>query len=92
MRGMYDLIILSCIIKAKEDITQYRLINLIKEKVENSITINDSTIYDAVRRLKKQNYIANDVKELIITDDGIAYYNAKVEEWKNVCSVMNRFV
>lgn len=91
MRGMYDLIILSCIINTKENITQYRLISIIKEKAESSISINNSTIYDAVRRLKKQNYIDKDSKELIITEDGLVYYNCKIAEWHSICSLMSQF-
>lgn len=92
MRGMYDIIILSCIINSKENITQYRLINIIKEKVENNVAINDSTIYDAVRRLKGQNYIVQGSKELKVTEEGLDYYNYKVKEWKQVNTLMNQFV
>lgn len=91
MRGLYDIIILSCIANSKEDITQYRLVNMIKDEVGTVVHINDSTIYDAVRRLKRLQYIKNDSKELIITEEGIEYYTNRVEEWKYVSDLMSRF-
>lgn len=92
LRGMYDIMILSCIINSHEELTQYRLVNTIKGKSDSFISINDSTIYDAVRRLKGQNLIDKDAKELKVTEEGLEYYNHKVTEWREVCSLMKQFV
>lgn len=91
MRGLYDIIILSCVVNSNEDITQYRLVNMIKNEVGSAVHINESTIYDAVRRLKRQQYIKSDSKELTITEEGLKYFTSKVEEWKCVSVLMNKF-
>lgn len=93
LRGVYDIMILSCVKKYNGELNKYRLKKCIDDIVGNNYRINDSTIYDAVRRLNVNGYInQNSDNFLIISDDGKEHLKELVEEWETLTQVIKSFI
>lgn len=57
MRGVYDLIIIATIIDNKGTYNKYKIYTSLKDKNKESIAVHESTVYDAIRRLKSKDYL-----------------------------------
>lgn len=93
LRGLYDLIILSIIKKNDGLLSQYAVYKQINSSYEDyNIKINESTIYDAIRRLRNNQYLIIKDKKMVITSSGEEYYSDKVDEWEKVKEFVAMFI
>lgn len=96
LRGHLDAIILKLIIE--KDRYGYEISTEISKRTDNSFCIKEATLYSVVQRLEKkdliQSYIGNKThggkrKYYSITTLGRAYFQEKLDEWKDVKDVIN---
>lgn len=99
MRGYNDLMILALL--AKGDSYGYDISKQIKEISGDKYVMKETTLYSAFTRLEKMGYIisyfgteTNGKRRTYykITEQGIAFYQEKCEEWKLVKEVVDKFI
>lgn len=99
IRGYSDTIILYLLLD--QDSYGYEISKKIKEMTNEKFTMKETTLYSAFNRLVKNGFIesyhGNETQGkrrtyYKITQEGIAYYKAKCEEWILTKDVINNFI
>ncbi|WP_334293745.1 PadR family transcriptional regulator [Konateibacter massiliensis] len=79
----------------------YEISKNIRQITEEEYVMKETTLYSAFARLEKNGYITSYFGEetqgkrrtyFKITQEGIAYYKEKCEEWKLTKEVVNKFI
>ncbi|MDX8365553.1 PadR family transcriptional regulator [Cytobacillus sp. Hm23] len=96
LKGSIDILILSII--AKHDTYGYQIAKKIKANSSNSYVIGEGTLYPALKRLEKKNFIssywgesdsAGRRKYYKLTDDGRTELSKKIADWKEANDLIN---
>lgn len=98
-RGYNDLIILFILLE--EPSYGYEISKSIREITEDQYIIKETTLYSAMNRLEKNEYVTSFSGELTfgkkrtyyqITPKGLAYYQEKLDEWELTKKVVDQFI
>lgn len=99
LKGMIDLLILSVL--NEKDNYGYEISKAIKERTEGAFEIQEATLYLSLKRLEKQNAIAgywgNEShggrrKYYTITDDGKELFSKFIQDWRQMSTIVERFI
>lgn len=100
LKGFIDILILALL--TKEDMYTYEISKVIMENSNGKITLGEGTLYPALKRFYNNGYVEyywvekdnNKVKRKYykITDQGIEYLNSKVNDFKRLTSLVNKFL
>ena len=94
MKGSIDLILLSLI--AQRDLYGYEIVKILREISENTYEMGEGTLYAALKRLERKNWIASYWQEgdggrrkyYRLTEDGGKTLEEKKENWQRVNSLV----
>lgn len=99
IRGYVDLMILSLLRQGSS--YAYELAQRISSISGDDYSIKQTTLYSAVKRLESSGLVSSTPglspsgkarTYYLMTDDGLAYLNAKVAEWRETKAVVDRFI
>nr|WP_099467551.1 PadR family transcriptional regulator [Konateibacter massiliensis] len=99
IRGYNDIMILCLLLENSS--YGYEISKNIRQITEEEYVMKETTLYSAFARLEKNGYITSYFGEetqgkrrtyFKITQEGIAYYKEKCEEWKLTKEVVNKFI
>ncbi|MDU5111152.1 MAG: PadR family transcriptional regulator [Clostridium sp.] len=100
LKGFIDILILALL--TKEDMYTYEILKVIMENSNGEITLGEGTLYPALKRFYNNGYVKyywvekdnNKVKRKYykITDLGREYLNSKVNDFKSLTSLVNKFL
>lgn len=99
LKGTIDLLILS-VLKEKDNYG-YEISKTIKTRTEGAFEIQEATLYLSLKRLEKQQAIASywgdeshggRRKYYAITDEGKYLLGKFIEDWKQMSTMVNRFI
>ena len=94
MKGSIDLILLSLI--AQRDLYGYEIVKILREISENTYEMGEGTLYAALKRLERKNWIASYWQEgdggrrkyYRLTEDGGKTLEEKKGNWQRVNSLV----
>lgn len=98
LRGYTDIIVLSILLE--EDSYGYEISKKIAKISEDKLSMKETTLYSAFKRLEKFNFIESYKDDQIensrrtyyrMTKEGKKYYQSKVEEWQLTKEIINKF-
>ncbi|MBS5938699.1 PadR family transcriptional regulator [Clostridium sartagoforme] len=100
LKGFIDILILALL--TKEDMYTYEISKVIMENSNGEITLGEGTLYPALKRFYSNGYVEyywvekdnNLVKRKYykITDQGREYLNSKVNDFKRLTLLVNKFL
>lgn len=99
IRGYNDTMILFLLLQNPS--YGYEITKQIRNLTDEKYSIKETTLYSAFARMEKNGYITSFSSEELsgkkrtyyrITDEGIAYYREKCEEWALTKEVVEKFI